>query len=78
MGIKFNDKHIPDSPYKVYITPSMGEARKVELAQFPDQGAMPNKPQSLLVCKNGAKGHLDCKVGGGGLFGDMKMVIDNF
>ncbi|XP_053627228.2 filamin-A isoform X8 [Cherax quadricarinatus] len=61
VGIKFNDKHIPDSPYKVYITPSMGEARKVEIAQFPDQGAMPNKPQSLLVTKNGAQGHLDCK-----------------
>ncbi|KAG0726642.1 Filamin-A [Chionoecetes opilio] len=61
VGIKFNDKHIPDSPYKVYITPSLGEARKVELAQLPDQGSMPNKAQSLLVCKNGAKGTLDCK-----------------
>ncbi|XP_071544155.1 filamin-A isoform X13 [Panulirus ornatus] len=61
VGIKFNDKHIPDSPYKVYITPSMGEARKVEMAQFPEQGSMPNKPQSLLVSKNGAQGHLDCK-----------------
>ncbi|XP_069165536.1 LOW QUALITY PROTEIN: filamin-A [Procambarus clarkii] len=61
VGIKFNDKHIPDSPYKVYITPSMGEARKVEVAQFPDQGSKPNKPQSLLVSKNGAQGHLDCK-----------------
>lgn len=61
VGIKFNDKHIPDSPYKVYITPSLGEARKVELAQLPEQGSMPNKAQSLLVCKNGAKGTLDCK-----------------
>ncbi|XP_066973713.1 filamin-A isoform X14 [Macrobrachium rosenbergii] len=62
VGIKFNDKHIPDSPYKVYITPAMGEARKVEVAQFPEQGAKPNKAQSILVIKNGAKGQLDCKL----------------
>ncbi|XP_042868221.1 filamin-A-like isoform X2 [Penaeus japonicus] len=62
VGIKFNDKHIPDSPYKVYISPDMGEARKVEIAQFPEQGGKPNKAQNLLVLKNGAKGTLDCKL----------------
>ncbi|XP_076061850.1 filamin A protein cher isoform X2 [Oratosquilla oratoria] len=62
VGIKFNDKHIPDSPYKVYITPSMGEARKVEIGQFPEQGAKPNKAQNFIVCRNGARGQLDCKM----------------
>ena len=62
MGIKFNDKHIPDSPYKVYITPSMGEARKVEIGQFPEQGGKPNKAQNFIILRNGAKGQLDCKV----------------
>lgn len=62
VGIKFNDKHVPDSPYKVYVTPSLGDARLVELAEGPEQGSKPDKAQSLLVIKNGAKGQLDCKL----------------
>ena len=62
MGIKFNDQHIPDSPYKVYISPAMGEARKVEVGQFPDSGMQTNKPSMFIVRKNGAKGELDAKI----------------
>lgn len=63
IGIKFNDKHVPDSPFKVYVTPAMGEARKVEVAQFPDQGTLANKACNFLILRNGAPyhGHIDCK-----------------
>ncbi|XP_025155052.1 filamin-A isoform X4 [Harpegnathos saltator] len=62
VGIKFNDQHIPDSPHKVYISPAMGDAHKLEVAQFPDSGVQPDKPYTFLVRKNGAKGELDAKI----------------
>lgn len=62
VGIKFNDQHIPDSPHKVYISPAMGDAHKLEVAQFPESGVQPDKPYTFLVRKNGAKGELFAKV----------------
>ncbi|XP_025994672.1 filamin-A isoform X4 [Solenopsis invicta] len=62
VGIKFNDQHIPDSPHKVYISPAMGDAHKLEVAQFPESGVQPDKPCTFLVRKNGAKGELDAKI----------------
>ncbi|XP_014206619.1 filamin-A [Copidosoma floridanum] len=62
VGIKFNEQHIPDSPHKVYISPAMGDAHKLEIAQFPDTGVQPDKPYTFLVRKNGAKGELDGKL----------------
>ncbi|CAL8082481.1 unnamed protein product [Orchesella dallaii] len=62
VGIKFNDQHIPDSPYKVYISPAMEEARKLEIGQFPDGAIQVNKPSQFMVRKNGAKGSLDAKI----------------
>ncbi|XP_067205883.1 filamin-A isoform X3 [Linepithema humile] len=62
VGIKFNDQHIPDSPHKVYISPAMGDAHKLEVAQFPESGVQPDKPYTFLVRKNGAKGELFAKL----------------
>ncbi|CAG0912725.1 unnamed protein product [Notodromas monacha] len=62
VGIKFNDLHIPDSPYKVYISPQLGDAKKVEIGQFPEAISTVNKPIAFIVTKNGAAGTLDCKV----------------
>ncbi|KAL0108256.1 hypothetical protein PUN28_015064 [Cardiocondyla obscurior] len=62
VGIKFNDQHIPDSPHRVYISPAMGDAHKLEVAQFPESGVQPDKPYTFLVRKNGAKGELDAKI----------------
>ncbi|XP_033213591.1 filamin-A isoform X3 [Belonocnema kinseyi] len=62
VGIKFNDQHIPDSPHKVYMSPAMGDAHKVEVAQFPESGVQIDKPTTFLVRKNGAKGELDGKI----------------
>ncbi|XP_063219242.1 filamin-A [Bacillus rossius redtenbacheri] len=62
VGIKFNDQHIPDSPYKLFISPAMGDAHKLEVFQFPDSGVQADKPAAFLVRKNGAKGELDAKI----------------
>ncbi|XP_020279518.1 filamin-A isoform X4 [Pseudomyrmex gracilis] len=62
VGIKFNDQHIPDSPHKVYISPAMGDAHKLEVAQFPENEVQPDKPSTFLVRKNGAKGDLFAKI----------------
>lgn len=75
MGIKFNDQHIPDSPHKVYISPAMGDAHKLEVAQFPESGVQPDKPYTFLVRKNGAKGELDGKVNASALLPLVTSVI---
>ncbi|XP_065072533.1 filamin-A isoform X5 [Ochlerotatus camptorhynchus] len=62
IGLKFNDRHIPDSPFKVYVSPAMGEAHKLEIAQFPSGPVQADKPAQFMVRKNGAKGDLDAKV----------------
>ena len=62
VGVKFNDQHIPDSPFRVYITPAQGDAHKIEIGQFPDAGCQVNKPQAFIVRKNGATGDFDAKV----------------
>jgi filamin len=62
IGMKFNDRHIPDSPFKVYIQPSMIEAHKLEVGQFPEGLVQPDKPAQFIVRKNGAVGNLDAKV----------------
>ncbi|GFU29293.1 filamin-A, partial [Nephila pilipes] len=62
VGIKFNEQHIPDSPYHVYIMPPAGDAAKIELAHVPESGLQANKPVSLAILMNGAKGNLDGKV----------------
>jgi filamin len=40
----------------------MGEARKIEVGQFPDGIIQTNKPAMFIIHKNGAKGQLDAKV----------------
>lgn len=61
--MKFNDRHIPDSPFKVFISPAQGEAHKLEIAQFPDNCTVQaDKPAQFIVRKNGASGNLDAKV----------------
>lgn len=40
----------------------MGDAHKLEVAQFPTSGVVADKPAQFLVHKNGAKGNLDGKV----------------
>lgn len=62
IGLKFNDRHIPDSPHKVYVSPAMGDAHLLEVAQFPQGAIQADTPAQFLVRKNGARGQLDAKV----------------
>ncbi|KAJ0171065.1 hypothetical protein K1T71_013264 [Dendrolimus kikuchii] len=61
IGLKFNEQHIPDSPFKVYISPAAGDAHLLEVAQFPDS-AQVDKPTQFYIRLNGAKGSLDGRV----------------
>lgn len=62
IGLKFNDQHVPDSPFKVYISPAVGDAHLLEVIQFPEGHIQADKPSQFLVRRNGAKGDLDAKV----------------
>ncbi|KJH52735.1 Filamin/ABP280 repeat protein [Dictyocaulus viviparus] len=62
VGIKFNDQHITDSPFKLFVAPATGEARKLELAQFHDQGIPEGKAFTFTVLTHRARGHLEAKV----------------
>lgn len=68
IGIKFNDQHIPDSPYKLFISPAMGDAHLLEIGQFPTSGVQADYPAQFIVRKNGAVGQLDAKVWTGSLY----------
>uniref|UniRef100_A0A915Q2T4 Calponin-homology (CH) domain-containing protein n=1 Tax=Setaria digitata TaxID=48799 RepID=A0A915Q2T4_9BILA len=61
IGVKFNSEHITDSPFKVFIAPATGEARRLELASFPDSG-LPGKACTFTVLTHHAVGHLEAKV----------------
>lgn len=61
VAVKYNDQHIPDSPFKVFIAPSTGEVRKLELAQF-HSGVPAGKAFSFTVLTHRAKGSLEAKV----------------
>ncbi|XP_029646412.1 filamin-A isoform X1 [Octopus sinensis] len=58
--IKFGDEHIPQSPFKVNITPDSVEAKMVEVHAFKDRGLQVDKPSTFSVNLNGATGDLNC------------------
>ncbi|KAK7101856.1 filamin-A-like isoform X2 [Littorina saxatilis] len=62
VSIKFNDEHIPESPFRVPITPSIGDARKISIQALQDKGLTVNKPAAFIVNFNGAKGKLTATV----------------
>lgn len=61
VGLKFNDQHIPDSPFRVWISSAIGDAHLLEVAQFPE-GLQVDKPAQFYIRFNGAKGELDARV----------------
>ena len=62
VSVKFNDEHIPESPFRVQISPSIGDARKCSVQSLQDKGLQPNKPAAFVVNFNGAKGRLTARV----------------
>ncbi|BFZ08117.1 hypothetical protein BsWGS_11156 [Bradybaena similaris] len=62
VSVKFNDQHIPDSPFRVSISPSIGDARKISVQSLQDRALQVGKPAAIVVNFNGAKGRLSAKV----------------
>lgn len=63
VSVKFNDQHIPDSPFRVYIMPQVSDAKKVVLGPMPPESALHiNIPVTIIIHNNGARGHIDAKV----------------
>ncbi|XP_006811450.2 filamin-C-like [Saccoglossus kowalevskii] len=62
VSVKYNDEHIPDSSFKVFVTPSIGDARRLSVTSLQETGLKPNQPASFAVQLNGAKGFISAKV----------------
>uniref|UniRef100_A0A9J7YNF1 Filamin B n=1 Tax=Cyprinus carpio carpio TaxID=630221 RepID=A0A9J7YNF1_CYPCA len=62
VSIKFNDEHIPDSPYLVPFSAPVDDARRLTVTSLQESGLKVNQPASFAVRLNGAKGHMDAKV----------------
>uniref|UniRef100_W5NEM8 Filamin A n=1 Tax=Lepisosteus oculatus TaxID=7918 RepID=W5NEM8_LEPOC len=62
VSIKFNDEHIPDSPFIVPVASPSDDARRLTVASLQESGLKVNQPASFAVSLNGAKGVIDAKV----------------
>ncbi|XP_077070546.1 filamin-A isoform X2 [Siphateles boraxobius] len=62
VSIKFNDEHIPDSPFVVPVASPSDDARRLTVASLQESGLKVNQPASFAVSLNGAKGAIDAKV----------------
>uniref|UniRef100_A0A0B7A146 Filamin n=1 Tax=Arion vulgaris TaxID=1028688 RepID=A0A0B7A146_9EUPU len=60
--LKFNDTHIPGSPFMVNIAPDSGVVRQVSVHSLKDKGLSIDKPCTFSVAFNGAKGQLHATV----------------
>ncbi|ESO84790.1 hypothetical protein LOTGIDRAFT_221912 [Lottia gigantea] len=56
--IKFDDHHIPNSPFIVNVAPDSGEAKSVSVQSLKDRGLQVDKPNTFAVHLNGASGTL--------------------
>lgn len=62
VSIKFNDEHIPDSPFTVLIGSPFGDAKKLTIHSLQGKGHSVNQPCMFTVNVNGARGRLDARV----------------
>jgi filamin len=62
VSVKFNGQHIPDSPFKVYMLPSGGDSKKLNIQNLQQHGLQVNTQTQFLVDFNGAQGKLNAKV----------------
>lgn len=63
ISVSFNDQEVPESPFRAYIMPLKGDVSKIELGPMPPENMIQlNKPCTLTVIMNGAKGNIDAKV----------------
>ncbi|XP_028810281.1 filamin-C isoform X10 [Denticeps clupeoides] len=62
VSIKFNDEHIPDSPFIVPIATLSDDARRLTVTSLLETGLKVNQEASFAVQLNGAQGVIDAKV----------------
>ncbi|XP_041945914.1 filamin-B [Alosa sapidissima] len=62
VSVKFNDEHIPDSPYLVQVCAPTDDARRLTVTSLQESGLKANQPASFAVRLNGAQGTIDAKV----------------
>ncbi|XP_075434429.1 filamin-A isoform X5 [Ascaphus truei] len=62
VSVKFNDEHVPDSPFVVPVGSPSDDARRLTVSSLQESGLKVNQPASFAVSLNGAKGVLDAKV----------------
>ncbi|KAK7498578.1 hypothetical protein BaRGS_00010238 [Batillaria attramentaria] len=62
LHIKYDDTHIPGSPFMVNIAPDSGKARQVTVHSLRDRGLAVDKPVTFTVNFNGASGSLHATV----------------
>ncbi|KAK5600034.1 hypothetical protein CRENBAI_011014 [Crenichthys baileyi] len=62
ISVKFNEQHIPDSPYLVPVVAPVNDARRLTVAGLQESGLKVNHPASFAVRLNGAQGKLEAKV----------------
>ncbi|XP_056130431.1 LOW QUALITY PROTEIN: filamin-B [Lampris incognitus] len=62
VSVKFNDQHIPDSPYLVPVVAPVHDARRLTVTGLQESGLKVNHPASFAVRLNGAQGNMEAKV----------------
>uniref|UniRef100_A0A8C4EKZ8 Filamin B n=1 Tax=Dicentrarchus labrax TaxID=13489 RepID=A0A8C4EKZ8_DICLA len=62
ISVKFNDQHIPDSPYLVPVVAPANDARRLTVTGLQESGLKVNHPASFAVRLNGAQGKMAAKV----------------
>uniref|UniRef100_A0A3Q3B3P4 Filamin B n=1 Tax=Kryptolebias marmoratus TaxID=37003 RepID=A0A3Q3B3P4_KRYMA len=62
ISVKFNEQHIPDSPYLVPVVAPINDARRLTVAGLQESGLKVNHPASFAVRLNGAQGKMEAKV----------------
>ncbi|XP_076153008.1 filamin-C isoform X11 [Alosa pseudoharengus] len=62
VSIKFNDEHIPDSPFIVPVATLSDDARRLTVTSLQEMGLKVNQEASFAVQLNGACGVIDAKV----------------
>ncbi|XP_047658290.1 filamin-C-like isoform X2 [Tachysurus fulvidraco] len=62
VSIKFNNEHIPDSPFTVPIATLSDEARRLTLSSLQEKDLRVNHEALFAVQRNGARGVIDAKV----------------
>ncbi|XP_069025647.1 filamin-B isoform X3 [Embiotoca jacksoni] len=62
ISVKFNDRHIPNSPFLVPVVAPVNDARRLTVSGLQESGLKVNHPASFAVRLNGAQGKMEAKV----------------